>query len=274
VSTITLKTDRDIEQLRAAADLVSRTLGEIAPLVKPGVTSRHLDQVAETFIRDHGAEPAFKGYTVGKAVYPSTLCVSVDDVIVHGIPGDDELREGHLVSIDCGVVLDGYYGDSAYTFAVGELSDEVRELCTTTWEALGLAIDAAVVGGRIGDVSAAVQRHCEGRGYGVVRDLVGHGIGRSLHEAPQVPNFGRAGVGRKMKNGMTLCIEPMISLGTYDVTTDSDHWTVRTADGSVSAHYEHMVAIRTGGTEVLTTFAYIEEVVATPYRHQEETTNA
>lgn len=266
MSFITLKNEAEIEALRVSALLVSRTIAEVAPLVQPGVTSGHLDQVAETFIRDHGAEPAFKGYTVGRAIYPATLCVSIDDVVVHGIPGDEELREGQIVTIDCGVLLNGFYGDSAYTFAVGEISDELRELCETTYEALNLAVAAAVPGGRIGDISAVVQTHCETKGYGVVRDLVGHGIGRNLHEAPQVPNFGRGGVGRKLKPGLTMCIEPMVNLGSAEVVTDDDMWTIRTADGRASAHYEHMVAIRNGQTDVLTTFEYIEEQVQAPYR--------
>jgi methionyl aminopeptidase len=266
MSLITLKNDREIEALRAAGELVSRTLAEVATHIHAGVTTRSLDDVAEEFVRDHGAEPAFKGYTVGRAVFPATLCISPDDVVVHGIPSDTELRDGQIVSVDCGVVLDGFYGDSAYTFAVGDISDELRGLCATTYEALNLAIAAAVSGGRIGDISAAVQTHCESRNYSVVRDLVGHGIGRTLHEAPQVPNFGRRGVGRKLKEGMTFCIEPMINLGSDDVITDDDQWTVRTADGSASAHYEHMVAIRRGGSEILTTFEYIEEVVVAPYR--------
>ncbi len=266
MSLIRLKSEQDIEKLRAAGNLVSRTLAEIAPLVKPGAVTADLDRVAEEFIRDHGAVPAFKGYTVGRAVFPATLCVSVDDVVVHGIPGDEPLKEGTLVSVDCGVVLDEFYGDSAYTFAVGEVSDELRDLCVATHRSLVLAIENSVPGRRIGDISAAVQTHCEGLGFGVVRDLVGHGIGRSLHEAPQVPNFGRRGVGRKLKEGMTFCIEPMISLGGSDVETDDDLWTVRTADRSPAAHYEHMVAVRKGGADVLTTFDYIEAVVAAPYK--------
>lgn len=266
MSQIVLKTDEEIEAMRTAGELVSRTLGVVAPYVRPGVLTSKLDAIAEEYIRDHGAEPAFKGYRVGRAVFPASLCVSIDDVVVHGIPGDTELRDGQIVSVDCGVVLNGFYGDSAYTFAVGELSDELRDLCTVTYEALLRAIDAAVAGGRIGDISNAVQTYCETRGYGVVRDLVGHGIGRSLHEAPQVPNFGRRGVGRKLKEGLTLCIEPMINLGTPDVETDDDMWTVRTGDGRPSAHYEHMVAVRRGGADVLTTFSYIEEGTEAPYR--------
>lgn len=265
MSSVHLKTEAEIELLRASADLVSRTLAEVAAHVKPGVTTHKLDEIAESFVRDHGAEPAFKGYTVGRAVFPATLCVSVNDVVVHGIPGDDELREGQIISVDCGVVLDGFYGDSAYTFGVGEVSDELRALCTATYDSLQLAIEATIAGGRIGDISSAVQTHCEARGYGVVKDLVGHGIGRSLHEAPQVPNFGRRGVGRKLKAGTVICIEPMINLGSPGVQTDDDMWTVRTADGRPSAHYEHMVVVQRGGAEVLTTFDYIERVTEPPY---------
>ena len=263
---ITLKNDSEIDALRASGDLVSRTLAEVAKHIQPGVTTASLDEVAEAFVRDHGAEPAFKGYTVGRAVFPATLCVSIDDVVVHGIPGDVVLRDGQIVTVDCGVVLNGFYGDSAYTFAVGDVTDDVRGLCTATYESLKLAIQAAVTGGRIGDISSAVQSHCESLGYSVVRDLVGHGIGRTLHEAPQIPNYGRRGVGRKLKQGMVFCIEPMINLGTDEVVTDADMWTVRTADGSASAHYEHMVAVRKGGPDVLTTFEYIEEVAEAPYR--------
>ncbi len=260
-----LKSEREIERLRAAADLVGRTLAEVARHVRPGVTTRALDAVAEDYIRRHNAAPAFKGYEVGGRVFPNTLCVSKDDVVVHGIPDDVPLEEGALLSVDCGVVLDGYYGDSAYTFAVGEISGEKAQLCRVTYEALYLGIEQAVAGRRIGDISYAVQAHCEKHGYGIVRDLVGHGIGRRLHEDPQVPNFGRRGTGRKLKPGMTICIEPMVNMGSAEVYTDADGWTVRTADGRASAHYEHMVAIRQGGPpEILTTFDYIEDVIETP----------
>ena len=186
--------------------------------------------------------------------------------MVHGIPGDYRLKEGDLVSVDCGALLNGYYGDSAYTFAVGEISEENRQLCNVTYAALYEGIAQAVAGKRIGDISNAVQEYCEQRGFGVVRDLVGHGIGKSLHEDPQVPNFGRRGTGRKLREGMTLCIEPMINLGGYEVVVDPDGWTVRAADGEPSAHYEHMVVIRRGEPEVLSTFAYVEEVIDAPYK--------
>lgn len=261
---IHLKNDRDIEGLRAAADLVARTLGEVARHVSPGATTRSLDEVAETFIRDNGAIPAFKGYGPSSNPFPATLCTSVNDVVVHGIPDDRPLEEGDLVSVDCGVVLDGYVGDSAYTFAVGGLSDDSARLCTVTYDALLRGVSAALIGNRIGDIGSAVQTRCEGAGFGVVRDLVGHGIGRSLHEEPSVPNFGRRGAGRRLKDGLTICIEPMVNAGTSEVSTDDDGWTVRAADGTASAHYEHMVAVRRGGTEVLTTFRYIEDVLGVP----------
>lgn len=262
---IHLKSQREIELLRASADLVGRTLAEVAKRIEPGVTTKELDRVAEEFIRSHDAEPAFKGYRVGKMVFPNTLCTSVNEVVVHGIPSADRLQNGDVVSIDCGVLLNGYYGDSAYTFAVGELSDENRELCTATYASLHKGIEQAVAGRRIGDISYAVQAYCEERGLGVVRDLVGHGIGKSLHEDPQIPNFGRQGTGKKLREGLTICIEPMINRGTFDVVTDSDGWTIRAEDGLPSAHYEHMVVVRRGAAEILSTFEYIEEVIDAPY---------
>lgn len=251
--------------MRENARLVGRTLAEVAARIEPGVTTAELDEIGETFIRDHGAEPAFKGYQVGNKVYPASLCVSLDDEVVHGIPDDTELVEGQLVSIDCGVERNGYFGDSAYTFAVGELSEEKKRLVRTTYEALQRGVDAAVAGNRVGDISCAVQEYCEERGYGVVRELVGHGIGQSLHEDPQVPNFGSCGQGRRLKKGLAICIEPMINQGSADVTTDPDRWTIRTADRQPSAHYEHMVVIGEDGAELLSTFEYIEEVVEAPY---------
>jgi methionyl aminopeptidase len=260
-----LKSQREIERLRESADLVGRTLAEVARHVKPGVTLTELDAAAEDFIRTHGAEPAFKGYQVGDNTFPGTLCTSVNDVVVHGIPNDYTLREGDLLSIDCGVKLNGYYGDSGYTFAVGDIPDDKVALCRTTYESLHEGIAQGVSGQRVGDISAAVQTHCEERGYGVVRDLVGHGIGKELHEDPQVPNYGTAGQGRRLKPGLTICIEPMINQGTGEVTTDDDGWTIRSADGRPSAHYEHMVVVREGEAELLSTFEYIEDVVEAPY---------
>jgi methionyl aminopeptidase len=260
-----LKSQREIERLRESADLVGRTLAEVARHIDVGVTLRELDAVAEDFIRTHDAEPAFKGYQVGENVFPNTLCTSVNDGVVHGIPDDYALQDGDLLSIDCGVELNGYYGDSGYTFAVGSISDEDAALCRATYEALHEGIAQAVAGHRIGDISHAVQSYCESRGYGVVRDLVGHGIGQSLHEDPQVPNFGSPGQGRRLKSGLSVCIEPMINRGTPEVTTGADGWTIRSADGLPSAHYEHMVVVRDGEAEVLSTFQYIEDVVQPPY---------
>ncbi len=256
-----LKSEHEIERMRASADLVGRTLGEVARHIRPGVTTAELDRIAEEYILSHDALPAFKGYKIGHLVFPSTLCTSVNDVVVHGIPNGSTLVDGDLVSVDCGVVLDGYYGDSAYTFAVGELSEENATLCAATFEALTRGVSKAIAGNRLGDIGWAVQEHCESFGYGVVRDLVGHGIGRNLHEEPQVPNFGRSGNGRKLKERLTICIEPMINRGGPAIKTDSDGWTVRTADGTPSAHYEHMLVVRKGEAELLTTFSYVESIL-------------
>jgi len=263
-----LKSQREIERLRESADLVGRTLAEVARHIDVGVTLKELDAVAEDFIRTHGAEPAFKGYKVGDNVFPNTLCTSVNDAVVHGIPGDYALENGDLLSIDCGAKLNGYYGDWGYTFGVGTISDEDAALCRTTYEALHKGISQAVAGRRIGDISHAVQSHCEGRGYGVVRELVGHGIGQSLHEDPQIPNFGSPGQGRRLKPGLSVCIEPMINRGEKDVTTDTDGWTVRAADGLPSAHYEHMVVVREGEAEILSDYRYLEDVVKPPYKRK------
>jgi methionyl aminopeptidase len=266
-----IKSEREIDRMRASADLVGRALGEVARHIRPGVTTLELDAVAEDYLRSHNGRPAFKGYQVGHLPpFPGTLCLSVNDVVVHGIPGGTVLKEGDILSVDCGVELNGYYGDYAYTFAIGEISEEKAALCRVTYEALTAGISKAVHGNRVGDISSTVQDYCESRGYGVVRDLVGHGIGRKMHEDPQVPNFGRRGAGRKLKQGMTICIEPMINTRSADVKTDEDGWTVRTADGLPAAHYEHMVVVRKGKPEVLSTFAYIEEHVDAPYQAKEQ----
>ena len=263
------KEDWELDRLRRSADLVSRTLAEVAPHVRPGATLAELDAAAEAFIRDHGARPAFKGYDPGwgGGPFPGTCCISVNEVVVHGIPGDYRLEEGDVVTVDVGVELDGYYGDTAYTFAVGEISAAKRHLLRVTFESLLLGADQAIAGQRVGDIGHAVQQHCEREGLGVVRELVGHSIGRKLHEGLSVPNFGRRGTGAKLRAGMTLCIEPMITAGTYEVVTSKDGWTIRTADGAPAAHYEHMVHIRSGGPpEVLTSFGPVEAVVDAPYR--------
>ncbi|MEM1127850.1 MAG: type I methionyl aminopeptidase [Bacteroidota bacterium] len=265
---IHLKSDSEIAIMRRAADLVSRTLAEVGRHIQPGVSTAELDAIAEDFIRSAGAVPAFKGYAPSKKMdpFPATLCTSINDAVVHGIPSEDDvLQDGDLLSVDCGVVLEGYLGDSAFTFGVGTISDEDRALCVATYESLMAGVAQAVAGRRLGDIGHAVQARCEPAGYGVVRDLCGHGVGRSLWEEPQVPNYGRRGSGRKLKKGLTICIEPMINRGTADVHTDADGWTVRTDDGARSAHYELTVAVQKGQPDVLSTFAYIEDVVAVPY---------
>ena len=257
---IFLKSESEIEKMRVAARLVSRTLAEVARQIKLGVQTGTLDQVAEDFIKTNNARPAFKGYGGVKNPFPATLCISVNEEVVHGIPGSRTLEEGDIVSVDCGVEKDGYFGDHAYTFAVGECSDEDRLLLKTTLESLYKGIDQAVHGNKIGDIGSAVQSHCEAQGFGVVRDLVGHGIGKEMHEDPSVPNFGKAGRGERLRTGMTLAIEPMITRGTWKVKTLSDGWTIVTADGSNAAHFEHDVVVREGEAEVLSTFDYITKI--------------
>ena len=250
---IYLKTDDEIELLRRANLLVGKTLAELAKIIKPGVTTRELDKVAEEFIRDNGAEPTFKGFpNPYGSPFPASICASVNEQVVHGIPNDIPLKDGDIVSIDCGTLLDGFNGDSCYTFAVGEISDDVKKLLNVTKESLYLAIEQAVAGHRIGDISYAVQQHCEAHGYGVVREFVGHGIGREMHEEPEVPNFYTKRKGIKLQKGMTLAVEPMINAGTWEVAwTEDDDWTVYTRDGSLSAHYENTIAITDGEPEVL-----------------------
>lgn len=263
--TINLKSDVEVDALRNAAALVGKVLAEVGRRLRPGASTLELDEAAEQIVHDAGARAAFKGYQFdsGTAPFPGTLCTSVNDVVVHGIPSADAiLEEGDILSVDCGVELEGFYGDYAYTFAVGEISEEKARLLQDTKQSLLEAIHMVRSGNRVGDIGYTVQSYCESRGLGVVRDLVGHGIGRSLHEDPQVPNVGRRGRGKKLKPGLTLCIEPMINLGTPEVTVDSDGWTVRTADGSPSAHFEHTVAVRKGEAEVLSSYEPIEEAMA------------
>ena len=252
-----LKTDEEIRLLKESNMLVSRTLAEIAALIRPGITTLSLDSFAETYIRDNGGLPAFKGY----GGFPGTLCTSVNDEIVHGFPSKYILREGDIISVDCGVILNGWYGDSAYTFAVGEISGEVRRLLDYTKESLEEGVKEAVAGKRIGDISFAVQKKAESGGYSVVRELVGHGLGRKLHEQPEVPNYGKKGTGVKMEKGLVICIEPMINLGRKETVQMRDGWTVKTVDGKPSAHFEYAVAVDKGRADVLTTFEFIEEVL-------------
>ncbi|PKP30942.1 MAG: type I methionyl aminopeptidase [Bacteroidetes bacterium HGW-Bacteroidetes-16] len=254
---IHFKTDEEVELLRQSSLLVGKTLAEVARMLRPGILTIDLDQVAETFIRDHGAVPGFKGY----GGFPGSLCISINDEVVHGIPGKRVIKEGDIVSIDCGTILNGFYGDSAYTFGVGEILVEHAELLKRTKESLLLAVEQAVSGKRIGDIGSTVQNYVEGFGYSVVRELVGHGLGRHLHEKPEVPNYGRKGTGIKLKSGMCLAIEPMVNLGVKEISQDKDGWTIRTADGKPSAHFEHDVVVRDGKSDVLSTFEYIEEVI-------------
>jgi methionyl aminopeptidase len=249
--------DTEVEKIRESSLLVGKTLAEVAKLIKVGTKTIELDRVADQFIRDNGATPEFKGYRG----FPSALCISVNDVVVHGFPGVYELKDGDIISVDCGVRKNGFVGDSAYTFAVGNISEEAKRLMQITKECLYLGIEQAVVGNRVGDVSFAVQQHAEKNGYGVVRDLTGHGVGRKLHEKPDVPNFGRRGSGKRFLNGTTIAIEPMINMGTYKVTLDRDEWTVRTADQKLAAHYEHTVVVRQGKAEILSSFDEIETIL-------------
>ena len=258
---IYLKTDDEIELLRKANLLVSATLVEIAKVVKPGVTTKQLDTLAEQFIRDNGAIPTFKGFpNPNGPAFPASICASVNEVVVHGIPNDVPLKEGDIVSIDCGTYLDGFCGDSCYTFCVGEVSEEIKQLLKTTKESLYKAIETSIVGRRIGDIGYAVQHHCESQGYGVVREFVGHGIGRDMHEEPQIPNYGRPGTGKQLKNGMCLAIEPMITLGTPQLLMLPDKWGVITRDHLPAAHFEHTVALHHGKAEILSSFAEIEKI--------------
>jgi len=252
-----LKTDEEVGLLRESNMLVSETLAEIARHIQPGITTLYLDNVAEEFIRNHLAVPAFKGY----GGFPNTLCTSVNDEVVHGIPSDYALKEGDIISVDCGVILNGWYGDGAYTFAVGSIKDDVRRLLDYTKASLLEGVKFAVAGNRVGDISAAVQTKAESGGFSVVRELVGHGLGKNLHEPPEVPNYGRQGSGPKMEKGLVICIEPMINLGKKETVQMEDGWTIKTADGKPSAHFEFAVAVNRGKADVLTTFDFIEEVL-------------
>jgi methionyl aminopeptidase len=254
---IYLKTSEEIELLRASNMLIGRTLGEIAKVIKPGVTTLELDKIAEEFIRDNGGEPGFLGY----GGFPNTLCISINEQVVHGIPSSYVLDDGDIVSIDCGVYMNKYHGDSAYTFAVGEVDPKVKQLLETTKESLYKGIENAVEGKRIGDIGYAVQHHAESNGFSVVREMVGHGVGRDLHEEPQVPNYGRRGQGLKLKAGMVIAIEPMINLGKRQVIQAEDGWTIITRDNKPSAHFEHSIAIGKGSADILSSFKFVEEAL-------------
>lgn len=249
------KSKAEIELMRESALLVSETLAIVAAAIKPGVTTMQLDKLAAEFIQDNKAIPSFKGYHG----FPFTCCISVNDAVVHGFPTNDELKSGDVVSVDTGVVKNGFHGDSAYTFAVGEVSEDVQKLLRVTKESLYKGIEKAIIGNRVGDISFAIQEYTEKQyGYGVVRDLVGHGLGRNLHEEPQVPNFGKRGTGAKLKEGLVIAIEPMINMGTKDVYNDKDGWTIRTGDGKPSAHFEHDICIQKGKADILSSFTQIE----------------
>jgi methionyl aminopeptidase len=254
---IYIKTREEIELMRESALTVSRALGIVAKEVKPGVSPKYLDKLAEEFIRDSGGVPAFKGYRG----FPATLCISINEAVVHGIPNDKPLKEGDIISVDCGVKKNGFYGDHAYSFAVGEIKPELAKLLQVTKECLYKGIEQCVAGNRIGDISFVIQQHAEKSGYGIVRELVGHGLGKSLHEDPEVPNYGKRGDGPKLKDGMVLAIEPMINLGKKNIKQLEDGWTIVTADGLPSAHFEHDVAIIDGKPEILSTFAFVEEAL-------------
>ena len=246
--------------MREANLLVGKTLAEVGRHIKPGVTTRHLDKVADEFIRDHGAIPTFKGFPnpYGEP-FPAAICTSVNDVVVHGIPSDDVvLHEGDIISVDCGTLLNGYNGDSAYTFMVGEVDEAVKQLLEVTEQSLYLGIEQAVPGKHVGDIGAAIQAHCEAHGYGIVRELTGHGIGKEMHEAPQIPNYGMRGNGVMLKAGMCIAIEPMVTLGNRNIGMLPDRWSIVTRDHQVSAHFEHTIAVRKGKAEVLSTFEEIE----------------
>lgn len=252
-----IKTEIEIEKIRTSSLLVGKTIAEVARHIKPGVTTLALDKIAEEFIRDHNAKPAFKGYHG----FPASLCISVNEVVVHGIPGKRELKEGDLVSIDCGTIVEGYYGDSAFTFGLLPVAIELELLMKRTHDSLLRGITVLAAGKRIGDIGYEVQSYVESFGYTVVRDLVGHGLGTSLHEKPEVPNYGKRGTGPKLEAGMVICIEPMINLGSRQVMQENDGWTIRTMDKKPSAHFEHAIAIRNNGADILSSFSEIEQVV-------------
>jgi methionyl aminopeptidase len=252
-----IKTEIEIELIRTSSLLVGKTIAEVARYIKPGVTTLALDKIAEEFIRDHKAKPAFKGYHG----FPATLCISINEVVVHGIPGKRELKEGDLISIDCGTIIDGYYGDSAFSFGILPIAVELEMLMKRTHDSLLKGIDIIAAGKRVGDIGYEVQTYVESFGYSVVRDLVGHGLGTSLHEKPEVPNYGRRGTGAKLEAGMVICIEPMINLGTRQVVQENDGWTIRTMDRKASAHFEHAVVIKNNGVDILSSFSEIEQVI-------------
>jgi methionyl aminopeptidase len=257
---IFLKSDEEIILIKKSAQVLGKAHAEVAKWIKPGVTTAHLNKVADEYIHDFGGHPSFKGYKVDGKIFPSALCISLNETVVHGMPSAYELREGDVVSIDCGVKLNGFHSDSAYTYPVGTVAPEIELLLKRTKQSLYLGLEQAVEGKRVGDIGYSIQHYVERFGYGVVRELVGHGVGRNLHEEPQVPNYGKRGQGPKLKDGMVIAIEPMITLGKRAVVQEKDGWTIRTSDRKPAAHFEHTVVVRKGKPEILTTFEYIEAV--------------
>ena len=251
------KTEEEIDLIRESSLLVAKTHAEIAGLIKPGVSTLELDEIAEDFIRDNGGMPAFKGYNG----FPNTLCMSPNDQVVHGIPNDKYLEDGQILSVDCGVVMNGYYGDSAFTYEVGEVDIQIKQLLKVTKESLYKGIEMASVGNKLGDIGYAVQKYAESFGYGVVRELVGHGVGKNLHEAPEVPNYGERGEGILLKEGLVIAIEPMINLGKRGVVQHNDGWTITTIDNKPSAHFEHTIVVRKEKAEILSSFKEIEKKI-------------
>tara|TARA_B100001758_G_scaffold235615_1_gene235888 strand:- start:318 stop:1091 length:774 start_codon:yes stop_codon:yes gene_type:complete len=254
---ISYKTEAEIDLIRESSLLVAKTHAEIAGFIEPGITTLALDKIAEEFIMDNGGMPAFKGYSG----FPNTLCMSPNDQVVHGIPNDRALEDGEILSVDCGVVMNGYFGDSAYTYEVGNVDDKTKQLLKVTKESLYKGIEMAVSGNRIGDIGYAVQKYAESFGYGVVRELVGHGLGKNLHESPEVPNYGEKGKGIKLKEGLVIAIEPMINMGTRKILQQNDGWTITTIDNKPSAHFEHTIVVRKGKAEILSSFEEIEKKV-------------
>lgn len=263
---IHIKTLEEIELIRHSAQIVSKTLGMLASYIKPGISTLTLDKLAEEFIRDHQAEPAF----LGMYGFPNTLCVSPNTQVVHGIPTNQPLKDGDIVSIDCGAYKNGFYGEHAFTFEVGEVAPETKKLLEVTKASLYLGIKAFKVGNRIGDIGNTIQNYCEGYGYGVVRELVGHGLGRKMHEDPEVPNYGKKGSGKKITEGMVIAIEPMINQGTHRIKQLKDGWTILTADGKPSAHFEHNIAIVNGKPQLLSTFDYIYQTLGITSNEEDE----
>ena len=263
---IKTKTREEIELMRESALIVSKTLGEIAKVIKPGISTLELDKIAEEFIRDHGAVPGF----LGLYDFPNSLCMSPNEQVVHGIPNDTPLESGDIISVDCGALKNGFYGDHAFTFAVGEIDKDTEKLLEVTKESLYVGIREFKAGNRVGDVGYAIQQFTEGHGYGVVRELVGHGLGMEMHEDPEMPNYGRRGKGKKFLEGMVVAIEPMINMGTHRIKQFSDGWTIKTADGKPSAHFEHNIAIVNGKPELLSTFAYVNEALGITTNEEDE----